>query len=91
MIVTHGYDPGDLLRYNAELRKDESNGWTKERFQRKIASIDANAWDAYARLHPEWQQRMYNTKNKPGQIKALLEFCSDQPFGDKAYLQVDHI
>lgn len=87
--VIHGYDPGPLLAYNQEMRKDDSNGWTKGKSMRHIARLDANAMDAYARTHPGWKERLEDTRNINGQRKALLEFCNDQPFAPEAYLNVE--
>ncbi len=89
IIATHGYDPGPLMAYNQEMRKDSSNGWSKGKNLRHIARVDAEALDDYGKKHPEWLQRMNYSKDINVQRRAFVEFCNAQEkVSDEAYLNV---
>ena len=51
--VTHAMNIDPILKHNYESRKDLSDGWSKDRSYRKVASIDPITWKKWHRENPE--------------------------------------
>lgn len=76
ILATHVDNTADLFAYNKHLRVDSSNGWTKGKQFRKVASVLQSTLDDYEKFHPGWNKRMQNSKDGADQKKAWLEFCN---------------
>lgn len=79
-IKTLHADPvGHLIDYTKELRKDDSNGWTKGRTMRHLGRYSWATIEEYRRCNPGWWERT-QCSTRIIRDKAWLEFFNS-PYG----------
>ena len=81
--VLHAQKVDESSKYCADLAKDRSNGWTKDRSMRRIGSFPVLTMMEYDRLHPGWLTRASDGSDlavKQGAWKEFLKSDVAKPF-----------
>lgn len=53
LILNRVVNLDDNLKACHELRKDDQNGWTKDRSMRRVASVPFDVWNMWVKQNPE--------------------------------------
>lgn len=67
VLFTRVYDPTPAMKQAHEDRKDLSQGWSKDRTMRRIASIPPQEFFK----HPEWEEELIAYGDSPSMRKWL--------------------
>lgn len=89
MIATHVEKIGDQVKYCADLAKDRSNGFSKDRNMRRVGSFPILTLMDYDKVHPGWYKRATEQPDFKDKQKAWREFLASE--WAKPFLMVEKI
>lgn len=78
IVATHAQEIGEISDYCANLAKDPSNGFTKDRSMRRIGSFPVFTLMEYDRVNPGWYARASNATDLDTKQKAWREFLGSE-------------
>ena len=86
IVAFHTEDVATVLKANYEARKDASNGWTKDRHFRKIASFTELGYQLIRAHHPDIIANEPKERDKAWKKALMCAHCNQ--YGEGQYLQV---
>lgn len=76
MKATHVERVDTITPYLSDLKKDPSNGFTKDRTMRRVAAVPYLTLLDYDKEHPGWLAQVMNIKDKGAKDKLWKEFLA---------------
>jgi len=78
IIANHVERIDGTIKYCADLAKDPSNGFTKDRSMRRVGSFPVLTLMEYDRTHPGWYDRAFNPQDLATKQSAWKEFIGSE-------------